>query len=67
MVKYIVWSSLLNLSSPRLSIFDINRLEMADMMEPKVFDKATADDVALEQLGYQQGQHDWMHDTFSSF
>jgi hypothetical protein len=40
---------------------------MADMMEPKVFDKATADDVALEQLGYQQGQHDWMHDTFSSF
>ncbi|THY04349.1 GABA permease [Aureobasidium pullulans] len=27
---------------------------MADMMEPKVFDRATADDVALEQLGYQQ-------------
>lgn len=28
---------------------------MSDMMDQKVFDGATADDVALEQLGYQQG------------
>lgn len=28
---------------------------MSDMMDQKVFDNATADDVALEQLGYQQG------------
>jgi hypothetical protein len=28
---------------------------MSDIMEKKVFDEATADDVALEQLGYQQG------------
>ena len=30
-------------------------LAMSDMMDQKVFDNATADDVALEQLGYQQG------------
>lgn len=28
---------------------------MSDMMDQKVFDGAVADDVALEQLGYQQG------------
>jgi choline transport protein len=28
---------------------------MSDIAEKKVFDEATADDVALEQLGYQQG------------
>ncbi|KAG9812131.1 hypothetical protein KCU68_g20403, partial [Aureobasidium melanogenum] len=27
---------------------------MSDMMDQKVFDNAAADDVALEQLGYQQ-------------
>lgn len=29
---------------------------MADMMDSKVFDEAVAEDVALEQLGYQQGK-----------
>jgi hypothetical protein len=28
---------------------------MSGIVEKKVFDEATADDVALEQLGYQQG------------
>jgi hypothetical protein len=32
---------------------------MSDIVEKKVFAEATADDVALEQLGYQQGLCHW--------
>lgn len=36
--------------TPPLALFT-----MSDFVNQKVFDDATADDVALEQLGYQQG------------
>lgn len=32
---------------------------MSDIVDQKIFDGAVADDVALEQLGYQQGMCEW--------
>jgi hypothetical protein len=46
--------AVLNLLWHKISV-SFSRSTMSDMMDKKVFDEATADDVALEQLGYQQG------------